>query len=186
MYIFTEKRKQNFEQMRVKAHKLKQHCIYCSIETNKSNIKKHEQYCYLNPNNIKLCPVCQSPIKNYKISHTCSYSCANSLFRSGPNNGNWEERSYRSTCFHYHKKECIICKENNIVEVHHLDENKNNNNPENLIPLCPTHHQYWHSQFKKLVELQIQNYIQNWKKELSATQESNLQPSGPKPDALPS
>jgi hypothetical protein len=62
----------------------------------------------------------------------------------------------------YHKKECVVCGENNIVEVHHLDGNSKNNLPKNLIPLCPTHHQYWHSKFKHLVVDKINQYINNF------------------------
>ena len=93
---------------------------------------------------------------------TCSYACSNKHFRTGENNGNWKQESYRSTCFLYHKKECVVCGENNIVEVHHLDGNSKNNLPKNLIPLCPTHHQYWHSKFKHLVVDKINQYINNF------------------------
>jgi hypothetical protein len=154
--------KENANKARLIANSLKESCQHCGKITNRANIKKHETHCYLNPSNKKSCPVCDSPIKNYKTSETCSYSCANKHFKIGPNNGNWKNESYRSTCFHYHKMECVVCGENNIVEVHHLDESKNNNNPENLIPLCPTHHQYWHSRFRDKVESIVTDYIKNW------------------------
>jgi len=51
-------------------------------------------------------------------------------------------KNYRTICFNYHKKKCVCCEESLIVEVHHFDENKENNSPDNLIPLCPTHHRY--------------------------------------------
>ena len=54
-----------------------------------------------------------------------------------------------------------FCKEKNIVEVHHYDENKKNNSPSNLIPLCPTHHQYYHSRFKHLVQDKINDYLKS-------------------------
>lgn len=145
------------------ANSIKSVCVHCERTMNKANIKRHEIHCYLNPINIKPCPVCYKPIKHYKSSATCGYSCSNTLNRSGPKNGNWKESAYVSTCFHHHKKECVVCAEDNIVEVHHLDENSTNNNPDNLIPLCPTHHQYWHSKFKHIVEATILNYIANWK-----------------------
>ena len=111
----------------------------------------------------KDCPICGTKFTTGKDSPrekiTCSYSCANSYFRSGVNNPNWKENSYRTTCFHFHKKECIVCGENKIVEVHHLDENNKNNSPNNLIPLCPTHHQYWHSRYKEEVEQIVIDYI---------------------------
>lgn len=111
----------------------------------------------------KNCPICGTKFTTRKDSPrekmTCSHSCANSYFRSGVNNPNWKENSYRSTCFHFHKKECIVCGENKIVEVHHLDENNKNNSPNNLIPLCPTHHQYWHSRYKEEIEQIVIDYI---------------------------
>lgn len=114
----------------------------------------------------KICPVCSKEFTTTttpsKEKTTCSYSCSNTFFRSGPNHGNWSENSYRTTCFTYHKRKCVVCDENQIVEVHHLDENCKNNNPSNLIPLCPTHHQYWHSRYKHLVEKQVLDYIKNW------------------------
>lgn len=115
----------------------------------------------------KVCPVCSKEFSDVpsvmKTKTTCGYSCQNTYFRSGPNNPNWKEEAYRTTCFHYHPKQCIVCNERLIVEVHHLDENHDNNEPSNLIPLCPTHHQYWHSKYKHLVEPQILEYIRSWK-----------------------
>jgi HNH endonuclease len=145
------------------ANSIKCSCQYCQKVTNKANIKRHEQFCYLNPENFKACPNCGNPIKNYKGNTTCSVGCYNSLYRSGPNNPNWKESNYATTCFHFHKKECVVCGETNIVSVHHLDENHNNNSPDNLIPMCPTHHQYWHSRFKHLVEEKVMAYIKAWK-----------------------
>lgn len=121
----------------------------------------------LYPQIEKICPICEKTFKTGKGSpkekSTCSYSCSNSYFRSGLNNPNWKEESYRSTCFLSHKKECVVCGENKIVEVHHLDEDKNNNRIENLIPLCPTHHKYWHSRFKSEIEKIVLNYIEDFK-----------------------
>ena len=112
------------------------------------------------------CPVCKK-LFTYVDSpkqrkSTCSTSCANTYFRSGSDNPNWKNDTYRSTCFLYHKKECVVCKESNIVAVHHLDHNEKNNNPTNLVPLCPTHHQYWHSRYRPLVEPEIREYMNNF------------------------
>lgn len=119
---------------------------------------------------IKNCPVCNKEfetLQNHpREKQTCSHSCSNSYFRSGENNPNYKEDSkanYRTLCFRYHKKECIICKEQNIVAVHHYDENHNNNNIDNLVPLCPTHHTYIHSEFAYLIQAQVDNYVKNFK-----------------------
>lgn len=49
-----------------------------------------------------------------------------------------------STCGYYDN----IC--SGIVEFHHIDGNRNNNDPENLLPLCPTCHAYITRGYKKL------------------------------------
>ncbi len=142
-------------------------CDYCSKEFTKSNITRHKNSCIGNPSvrktKEKTCPVCSSVF--YTESVTCSYGCANTYFRSGVNNPNHHPTSINAhitICFSFHKKECIICQEQNIVEVHHYDENHSHNNPENLIPLCPTHHQYYHSKYRNLVEPNIIKYRQEF------------------------
>ena len=108
---------------------------------------------------IKNCPVCNNEFKT-KENHpreksTCSKGCSNTYFRSGENNGNYlkdKVNDYRSICFANHKKECIICKEKLAVAVHHYDGNHDNNIPENLVPLCPTHHLYWHSNNRGIIK----------------------------------
>lgn len=142
-------------------------CIYCKKETTKGNIKKHEQHCFLNPENISYCKNCSEPIKNYRSSKgTCSRSCANTFFRSGIENGNWSGTRYQTLCFTEHKKECIVCGEDKIVAVHHYNEDHDDNRIENLIPLCPTHHQYVHSKYKNLVIDKINKYIEDFKNKL--------------------
>lgn len=115
----------------------------------------------------KKCPVCGKEFKT-KVGHprektTCSYSCSNTYFRSGKDNPNCREDAYRTTCFLHHEKKCIICGEDKIVEVHHFDADHSNNNAENLIPLCPTHHAYWHSSYKNLIEDAVVRYKDSFK-----------------------
>jgi len=138
-------------------------CTFCNNTFSKANIKRHPNACIKNPvvqeKKKKICPVCEKVY--YTKSVTCSNSCANTHFRTGIKNPNFKEDSntaYVSICFYYHKKECIICGEYNIVTVHHFDKNHSNNDPSNLIPLCPTHHQYAHSKFNYLVDKQIIEY----------------------------
>jgi hypothetical protein len=66
---------------------------------------------------------------------------------------------YRSICWSHHEKICLVCGEDKIVAVHHYDENHQNNDPKNLVPLCPTHHLYVHSSYKYLVEEKIEEYL---------------------------
>jgi len=139
-------------------------CFHCNKETTVGNINKHETSCYMNPTNIKRCLVCDDIIKNYKTSKgTCSKSCANTFFKSGEGNGNWKGSQYQTLCFTNHKKECIICKEDKIVAVHHMNEDHEDNRIENLIPLCPTHHQYMHSRYKIEILPMVEEYIEKFR-----------------------
>lgn len=105
----------------------------------------------------KVCPVCNTKFttggrkgKSHKAV-TCSYSCSNTYFRSGSNNPNFNGSNYRIKCFEKWGKKCCICDEDKIVAVHHIDENHENNDVQNLAPMCPTHHQYIHSKYKYLI-----------------------------------
>jgi len=136
-------------------------CKYCNNIYNTMNLKQHERACYLNPINVRFCPICDRPIKNYKTSKTCGYSCSNKFTRRGVGL-NPKVTSARTICFNNHIKKCVICKEFRIVSVHHYDKDKDNNNPENLIPLCPTHHQYMHSGYRSFIEKKVKKYIQDF------------------------
>ena len=167
---------------------LSQACRYFNFHLNKKGFDKIKKIIqehnidisHFNPNAkqkkyeiiTKECPICKTSFVTQKghsrEKQTCSYSCSNTFFRSGMNNPNWgnfgdsqERNGYRRICFDNHKKECVICGENKIVTVHHYDNNHNNNDPKNLIPLCPTHHQYVHSRYKDEVISTIDEYIKN-------------------------
>lgn len=164
MYNGSEEHRANLAKARETLVKHKAECPHCTKLFTKGNISKHMQACI----NKKVCPVCETEFKPKKKGQICcSHGCANSFFRSGSDHPNWREEAYRTTCFHHHDKRCVVCGEENIVEVHHLDENHDNNSPDNLIPLCPTHHAYWHSRFKYLVEDKIKEYITIWVREKS-------------------
>ena len=66
---------------------------------------------------------------------------------------------YTTICWKEHKKECIVCGENKIVAVHHYNENHDDNRIENLVPLCPTHHQYMHSRYAEEIKHIVDNYV---------------------------
>jgi hypothetical protein len=114
----------------------------------------------------KVCPVCGKKFKEKKgcpkEKITCSCKCSNTYFRSGKNHPNWSDDAYRTTCFLEHEKKCVICGEEQIVEVHHYDGNHSNNKIENLIPLCPTHHKYCHSRYIFDIIDKIDEYIKNF------------------------
>jgi hypothetical protein len=133
-------------------------CRYCKKISSKNMLVIHEKFCYLNPLNIILCPICNSPIKDYKNTTTCSQQCGQKFFKKKfkkireTRDMGWVKelyggykQSYINICFKYHDRKCIICGEDIIVAVHHYDGNHNNNDPRNLIPLCMNHHMYIHS-----------------------------------------
>lgn len=114
-----------------------------------------------------LCPVCGKTFKNILSGKkdekiVCSRACSNTFFRSGVNNPNWKgghNSPYRSLCFNNHEKKCVVCDENTIVEVHHYDGNHMNNDVRNLVPLCPTHHKYWHSRHRGKIKMIVDEYV---------------------------
>lgn len=117
----------------------------------------------------KECPVCKTTFHTLKghsrEKSTCSYACSNTFFRSGVNNGSYKDDSksrYHTICWRHHEKKCVICGENKIVAAHHYNGDHSDNRPENFVPLCPTHHQYWHSKYRHLIEKEVNDYIANF------------------------
>jgi hypothetical protein len=135
---------------------IKVSCLLCHKPYSTWTLSKHIPKCQ----GIKTCPVCTGSFTG--PSATCSYSCANKHFRTGENNGNWKGELYRSICFQYHKKECVVCGHDKIVAVHHYDENHENNDPKNLIPLCPTHHQMMHSNWAFEIQDTVDAYYRSF------------------------
>jgi hypothetical protein len=134
-------------------------CPHCEGMFFSSFMQRHLSSCKHHPDRIIHCKVCNEVTKG---GQTCSRACANTFYRTGPNHPNWNPDNYRTTCFHFHKFECVVCGEDKIVEVHHFDENHQNNDPSNLVPLCPTHHQYWHSRYRSLVEEPINRFLEKF------------------------
>lgn len=108
----------------------------------------------------KECPVCNQTFETRK-NHSreqivCSRGCSNTYFRSGQDHPNyidgnfvipdgWNKQiggEHRKICFQYWDHICAIpnCNWYRIIDVHHIDYNHENNDPKNLIPLCPNHH----------------------------------------------
>ena len=63
-------------------------------------------------------------------------------------------------------KECAVCGFTELVDLHHRDENRDNNNLNNLIGLCPNHHLLIHRKgrdFNKEIESHIKKRANNFK-----------------------
>lgn len=111
------------------------------------------------PRDFKKCPICNTQflekIGSPRERTVCSKACANTYFKSGKNNPNWKEDDELSNhSVKYRKKFsdlefiCARCGYNEFkcsVQIHHIDENRKNNNKENLIPLCANCHSALHS-----------------------------------------
>jgi len=135
-------------------------CEFCKQKFSKTVIKRHIDNCYLNPENLKTCPICGTVIY-YKDHTTCSRKCAVKYFGIAPKKDNYLH--YKTLCFKYHEKKCIICGEDICVSVHHYDENHDNNDPRNLVPLCPTHHMYLNfNDHKYLLKECIDEYVKKF------------------------
>jgi len=85
----------------------------------------------------------------------CSKSCSvvdknknrTGLLHPNYNNG---KASYRSNAFKFYGESCTVCGYNNkiVLEVHHKDGNRNNNDISNLDVLCPTHHKEYQTNIR--------------------------------------
>lgn len=141
--------------------KVKVLCSFCERSVAVCARHQHERYCKENPVNCgkwQRCPVCDErfyPKSTDKVRVTCGRSCANKMYPRR------KKTAYRTICFDNHAKECVVCGERRIVEVHHLDEDNTNNSPGNLVPLCPTHHKYWHSRHRSVIEQQVTEWLVN-------------------------
>lgn len=67
----------------------------------------------------------------------------NTLFKTGENHFAYKGNNYRQIAFNTYEHKCMVCgydEDERILEVHHIDENHNNNDIDNLCILCPNCH----------------------------------------------
>lgn len=80
-------------------------------------------------------------------SRSCSISHSN-IGRDGINNPNYKNglSDYRETAMKNLGSVCSVCGYSipKILQVHHKDRDRNNNDVSNLDVLCPTHHREYH------------------------------------------
>jgi len=94
---------------------------------------------------IKTCKRCKQK-RNIHAKGLCP-GCYNYIFHADKSKAyNQRKRNnINLTTFRKITKQCIICGFNKIVDVHHIDSNKQNNSQKNLIGLCPNHHRMIHN-----------------------------------------
>ncbi len=83
--------------------------------------------------------------KNYHGRGLCA-GCYNSVFQIEKVK-EYNRRKLHNIGNELYKKvtsECVICGFGKIVDLHHLDHNRQNNSSKNLIGLCPNHHRMLH------------------------------------------
>ncbi len=99
-----------------------------------------------------------------KTKYFCSRSCANSVGGTVKAEKYHTDDSarYTTVAWRHHEKKCVVCGEDKVIAVHHFNENHNDNRPENLVPMCPTHHQYMHSKYKGLILETVEKYISSF------------------------
>ncbi len=84
--------------------------------------------------------------------------CYNSTFHI-ENVKDWNARRYHNIEPELYRKvreKCVVCDFNKVVELHHIDHNKNNNSEDNFVGLCPNHHKMIHM---KLHQAEIFNIL---------------------------
>ncbi|MCD4771363.1 hypothetical protein K8R30_03025 [archaeon] len=117
-------------------------CINCHQE--KEHHAKGLCYtCYKKINwkpKIKKCRRCQKP-RAIHAKNLCA-SCYNTTFHLDKARAYNQRKKNNITLVLFRKttKKCVICGFDKIVNIHHIDANKTNNSPKNLIGLCPNHH----------------------------------------------
>lgn len=116
---------------------------------------------------MKVCKTCGDEFtwngrlktKAYQRAQYCSRSCANNRQLW------WNENAthYKTIALRHWEHSCAICGFDKIVAIHHIDMQKSNNDPTNLIPLCPNHHEMVHSKYHEEVQPLIDELVeQKW------------------------
>lgn len=160
---------------------IQQHNLDCDHFLTSAQISNIRRYGHPDGKYLKInknCPVCKKIFetqKGHKNEKTvCSHACANTYFRSGQNNPNYEVkinfREYakiqkqeiplrkKKTRYHFEVSDlkCTRCGYNEFscgIDIHHIDGDNSNDVKENLIPLCPSCHRALHCGLWKLEDL---------------------------------
>lgn len=115
-------------------------------------------------------------------SYFCSRNCSNSVGGRAKVE-KYGYKQYKTIAGKYYKLQCAVCGVEDILDVHHIDENRKNLHPSNLIFLCPNDHARLHRQNDERVRKVIEGHGAAWGGRLLCTENfSGVQI----PDAPPS
>lgn len=98
------------------------------------------------------------PKKQY---YYCSRSCANSVGGKAKVEKyglSW----YPSIARKFYVEQCAACGISDILDVHHIDENRDNSEPSNLIFLCPNDHYRLHRNQDPVIQHLINTHVSYW------------------------
>lgn len=130
----------------------KHECINCGIHTKQTNIF----YC---ANCGKEINRRESDIKKNTSGYFyCSQECGNvHKTQLRKESGEWDNSAwnYRKRVFEVNQHKCCVCgwdEDERILEAHHIDENRENNDINNLCIICPTCHRKITLGYYKLTE----------------------------------
>ncbi len=98
-----------------------------------------------------------------KDKYFCCKSCSNSEGGKAKaikdeENGNMK---YRTLAKKYHNENCVVCGFDKVLDVHHINEQHNDDRKENLIFLCPNHHEMFHSKYRDEIVPHIEKYVED-------------------------
>ena len=108
-----------------------------------------------------ICDECGKSFKRLKSVvnktklHFCSKECGN-RYKNKKIINTIDAVEYRRNAFLAYEHKCACCgydTDERVLEVHHKDENRNNNHINNLIILCPTCHKFLTLHLKTLEEM---------------------------------
>jgi len=140
------------------------YCSSCSQKHKKSCVKDNEVFVIhgkARQRGYKIkCPKCglERIVRNdfkYKTK-LCKHCSTSEIYKKiGKETGPLKYKngigSFRKKALKYFSPKCFICKEENIkkIDVHHIDQDRTNNDITNLIPLCKSCHRYIHNYLRK-------------------------------------
>jgi hypothetical protein len=106
----------------------------------------------------------------------------------GVANPNWKggrssyKAGYRVICFQTWPRECARCGAVEKIAVHHIDGDKQNNRPDNLVPLCSGCHRKVHAAVRPTAEQLWQALLTVWPEGRSKIAEKTGTPGDGQPE----